>query len=151
MEQSVTFILAYTGMAAMLALCCIGSAVGITSAGNATVSSLKKNPNMFGKSMLLSALPSTQGIYAFASFFIIMGRLADLTTLSWGSAMAIFSACIALALGGIYSALYQGKLVSNGIIEMGNGQDVFSKTLILAAFPELYAILPFAITFLVAP
>ena len=151
MEQSVTFILAYTGMSLMLALCCIGSAIGVTSAGNAVISSLKKNPNMFGKGMLLTALPSTQGIYAFASFFIILGRLSNLTTLSWGSAMAIFASCIALALGGIYSAIHQGNLVSNGVVEMGNGQNVFSKTLMLAAFPELYAILPFAITFLVAP
>ena len=34
---------------------------------------------------------------------------------------------------------------------MGNGHDVFSRTMILAVFPELYAILTFAATFLALP
>jgi len=41
--------------------------------------------------------------------------------------------------------------VANGIVEMSNGQDVFGKTLILAVFPELYAILAFAAAFLAIP
>lgn len=151
MEQSVTFIIAYIGMGLMLMFCCIGSAFGVSAAGNAVIGSLKKNPDMFGKAMLLAALPSTQGIYAFASFFILLGSLSGLDTLSWGSACAIFAAGLALAFGGYYSARQQGGVVANGIVEMGNGNDVFSNTLILAAFPELYALLPFVITFLVNP
>ncbi|MCK9305096.1 MAG: ATPase, partial [Bacteroidales bacterium] len=48
-------------------------------------------------------------------------------------------------------AYYQAKVCSNGIVEMSNGQDVFGKTMILAVFPELYAILAFAATFLALP
>ena len=43
----------------------------------------------------------------------------------------------------------QGQLCANGIAAVGNGHDVGTKTLILAAFPELYGILTVAITFLV--
>jgi V/A-type H+-transporting ATPase subunit K len=42
-------------------------------------------------------------------------------------------------------------LVANGIVEMGNGNDVFGKTMILGVFPELYAILAFAAAFLALP
>jgi len=48
-----------------------------------------------------------------------------------------------------FSSYRQGQLCANGIAAVGNGHDVGTKTLILAAFPELYGILTVAITFLV--
>ena len=48
------------------------------------------------------------------------------------------------------AAIYQAKVCANGIAAIGNGHDVMGKTLILAAFPELYAILTVAATFLIA-
>jgi len=47
------------------------------------------------------------------------------------------------------SAIYQGALAANGIAGIGQGHDVFGKTLVLAVFPELYAIVAFAATFLI--
>ena len=44
----------------------------------------------------------------------------------------------------------QSKVCANGIAAIGNGHDVMGKTLILAAFPELYAILTVAAVFLIA-
>lgn len=145
------FIIAYVGMAVMLTFSCIGSAVGVTIGGNATVSSMKKNPDIFGKSMILCALPSTQGLYGFAGFFLMLNSLKGLEVLSIGSALAIFAAGVSLGIVGYFSAVKQSSLVANGINEMGNGQDVFGKTLILAVFPELYAILAFAAAFLALP
>ena len=146
MEQLPLF-LAYIGMGIMLAVSCIGSAVGVTIGGNATVGALKKNPDMFGSAMILCALPSTQGLYGFAGFFLLLGKVtADLSMLS---GLAILAAGIALGIVGYISAAKQASLVANGINEMSNGHDVFGKTLILAVFPELYAILAFAATFLV--
>jgi V/A-type H+-transporting ATPase subunit K len=43
----------------------------------------------------------------------------------------------------------QARVCSTGIAAVGNGHNVTAKTMILAAFPELYAILGFAISFLV--
>ncbi len=62
-------ILSYFGLALMLILSGIGSAVGVAKGGNATVGALKKNPDAFGSYLLLSALPGTQGLYGFAGFF----------------------------------------------------------------------------------
>ena len=50
----------------------------------------------------------------------------------------------------IAASIYQAKVCANGIAAIGNGHDVMGKTLILAAFPELYAILTVAAVFLIA-
>lgn len=73
--MSTPLILAYFGMAIMLTLACIGSAIGVTMGGNSTIAALKKKPDIFGKSMLLCVLPSTQGLYGFAAFFLMLSRL----------------------------------------------------------------------------
>ncbi len=145
-------ILAYAGMAIMLSLACIGSSIGVTMSGNCTISGLKKNPDMFSKAMLLGVLPSTQGLYGFAGFFLMLNKLkviGDALTLNQGLAMC--AAGLGLGFVGLWSAIKQASIVSNGINEIANGQDVFSKTMILAVFPELYAILSFACTFLALP
>jgi len=151
MEQTLPLILAYTGLAFMLTLACIGSALGVTTCGNSTIGGLKKNPDIFGSSMILTALPSTQGLYGFAAFFLTLSKLKVIPTLSLGYGLAILAVGIALGFVGLFSAYYQSKLCANGIVEMSNGQDVFGKTLILAVFPELYAILAFAAAFLALP
>ena len=96
-------------------------------------------------------LPSTQGLYGFAAFFLMLSSLQGMDVLSMNQALAMFAAAISLGFVGIYSAIRQAGLVANGINEMANGQDVFSKTMILAVFPELYAILAFACAFLALP
>lgn len=145
-------ILAYTGMAVMLALACIGSAVGVTIAGNTTIAGLKKNPDMFGSAMLLGVLPSTQGLYGFAGFFLMLNRMKEIgDALTLNQSLAMCAAGLAMGVVGLLSAIKQANLCANGINEISNGQDVFGKTMILAVFPELYAILAFACTFLALP
>ncbi|MCQ2286299.1 MAG: V-type ATP synthase subunit K [Bacteroidales bacterium] len=146
-----SLILSYVGMAVMLGLTCVGSAMGVVIGGNAVVASLKKNPDIFGSGMILAALPSTQGLYGFAAFFMLNSSLQAIEELTLVQGLAVFAASLALGIAGLISAIHQGRLVANGITEMGNGHDVFSSTLILAVFPELYAILTFACTFLVMP
>ena len=107
--------------------------------------------NIFGSSMILTALPSTQGLYGFAAFFLALSRLKSIADLTLAGGLAILAVGIALGFVGLFSAFYQAKLCANGINEMSNGQDVFGKTLILAVFPELYAILAFAAAFLALP
>lgn len=51
---------------------------------------------------------------------------------------------------GLISAIQQAKIVACGIESLGNGNDVFTKTLILGVFPELYAIIAFATSFLIS-
>ena len=108
-------ILAYIGVGLMLGLSGIGSAYGVTIAGNATLGALRKNDEAFGNYMVLCALPG-----------------------------------LGLGLVCLFSAIRQGQVCANGINGIGAGYDVFGKTLILAVFPELYAIVGVAATFLIS-
>jgi len=141
-------ILAYIGVGLMIGLAGIGSAFGVTIGGNAAIGAMKKNEDAFGNYLILSALPGSQGLYGFAAYFILSGHLvADIT---WANAAAIFGAGLALGFVGLLSAIRQGQVCANGIAAIGSGYNVFGKTLILAVFPELYAIIAFAATFIIA-
>ena len=147
---NVPVILAYTGLALMLVLAGIGSAIGVSMGGNATVGALKKNPDAFGSYMLLSALPGTQGLYGFAGFFVINSSGIITAEMTMLQGVAILAAGVALGFVGLFSAIKQGGVTSNGIAAIGSGNDVFGNTMILAVFPELYAIIAFAATFLIS-
>ncbi len=141
-------ILAYIGVGLMIGLAGIGSAFGVSIGGNASLGALKKNPDAFGNYLVLSALPGTQGLYGFMGYFILAGFLTPDITLA--QAAAVFGAGLALGFVALLSAIKQGQVCANGIASIGSGHDVFGNTLILAVFPELYAIIAFAATFLIS-
>ncbi len=142
--------IAYLGLAIMVILSGIGSAMGVSIGGRASIGALKRKEDAFGNYMLLSALSGTQGLYGFAGFFIINSSgvmNADMTMLQ---AAGILGAGLMLGGVAIISAIQQGKICANGINAIAGGHDVFGKTMILAVFPELYAIIAFAATFLIS-
>ncbi len=140
-------LVAYVGVAIMLFLTGIGSAYGVTIAGNAAIGAMKKNIGAFGNYMTLSAMPGSQGIYGFLGFFLFRPYLVD--EISLFQAVAILGGGITLGVVGLFSAIRQGQTAANGIAAIGNGHPVFGNTLILCAFPELYAILGVAAVFLI--
>ncbi len=139
---------AYIGVALMVGLAGIASCIGTSVCGMASVGAMKKNSSAFGSYMILSALSGSQGLYGFVCFFLVKDFItADITMLQ---AVAILGAGLLVGCVNIFSAIYQSKVCANGIVAIGNGNDVMGKTLILAAFPELYAILTVAATFLIS-
>ncbi len=146
--NSTAVILAYVGVALMVGLSGIASAVGTAISGQAAVGAMKKNDGAFGSYMVLSALPGSQGLYGFVCFFMVQGLIAPEMTLLQGA--GVFGAGLLVGLVTLASSIYQGKVCANGIAAIGNGHDVMGKTLILGAFPELYAILTVATTFLIS-
>lgn len=140
-------LLAYIGIFLMVGLTGVGSAIGVTITGNASIGAMKKNPDAFGNYMVLSALPGTQGLYGFLGYFLLQKHLVS--TMSWEISAAIFGAGLILALVGLISAIRQGQVCANGIVGIGAGYDVFGKTMILAVFPELYAIVALAAVFMI--
>ena len=68
-------ILAYVGVALMVGLAGIASAVGTAICGQTAVGAMKKNGAAFGSYMILSALPGSQGLYGFVCFFMVQGLL----------------------------------------------------------------------------
>ena len=146
--MSTSLLLAYIGVVLMVGVSGLASAVATARCGMAAVGALKKNSGAFGSYMILSALPGSQGLYGFVGYFMVSGLIS--ADMSMFAAVAIFGAGLLMAIVCLSSALFQAKVCANGIAAIGNGNDVFGKTLILAAFPELYAILGVAATFLVS-
>lgn len=141
--------LAYIGLGLMVLLSGIGSAIGVAIGGQAAIGALKRREDAFGNYMLLSALPGTQGLYGFAGFFIINASGILSPSISMLQGTAVLGAGIMLGGVGLFSAIQQGKVCANGINAIAGGHDIFGKTMILAVFPELYAIIAFAATFLI--
>ena len=133
--MNITELLGYLGLALMLGLSGIGSAIGTTIAGNAAEGALKKNIAMKSKYMVLSAMPATQGLYGFIAFLIWMSK--DFAT----DGITLFAVGLAVGVVCLFSAIRQGQVCANGIINISQGHDVQTNTMIYAAFPEFYAIL----------
>ena len=133
--ETTALVLAYVGVALMVGLAGVASSIGTAITGQAAVGAMKKNGGAFGSYMILSALPGSQGLYGFVCFFLVQKGLTDPTMVQGA---AIFGAGLLVGLVNIAASIYQAKVCANG------------KTLILAAFPELYAILTVSATYLIA-
>ena len=140
-------ILAYIGVALMVGLSGIGSIYGVSTSGNAAIGSMKKDPESFGNYMVLSALPSTQGLYGFVGYFVMSANI--IPGMTWSSAAAVFGGGLALGLAGLFSGIRQGEVCANGVAAIGSGHKVFGNTMILGVFPELYAILGLLVVILI--
>ena len=145
--SNLPLILAFIGVGLLVGLPGTASAIGTANSAMTTIGALRKNPNAFGSYIVLSALPGTQGLYGFAGFFILQDLISAEMTLLQGT--AILGGGLALGIAGLFSGIFQGRVCANGIDSIGSGNDVFGKTLILAVFPELYAIIAFAALFLI--
>lgn len=143
--------LSWLGIALAVGLTGIGSALGTTICGNAVVGALKKNPDPLGQYLGLSALPSSQGLYGFIAFFMMKNKVQELLaagSLTSPVAWALFASGLALGVVGFYSAYRQAQVCANGIQAVGAGHNVFVGTMVMAVFPELYAILGLLVSLL---
>ena len=143
--------LSFLGLALMVGLTGIGSSIGVTICGNAAVGAMRKNPDSLGQYIGLAALPSYQGLYGFVGFFLAktaLDKLIAAGAITPFAAWAIFGAGLILGIVGLYSAIRQAQVCANGIQAIGSGENVFSATMVMAVFPELYAILALLVAIL---
>ena len=124
----------------------MGSAKGVGSTGEAASGVIIEEPEKFGKSLVLQLLPGTQGLYGFVIGILILFQLkADLSV-----AQGILYLLTSLPVGivGYFSAIAQGKVATAGINILAKNEEQQAKGIIYAVMVELYAILAFAISFL---
>lgn len=144
--------LAVLGAALAVGLGGIGSAKGVGCAGEAASGLVAEDPSKFGQTLILQALPGTQGIYGFLVGILVMincgfmgGQAAPLTT---SQGMYIFAACLPAALTGLFSGIHQGRVSAAGINVVAKKPNEVSKPMIYAAMVETYAILGLLISVL---
>jgi len=146
--MEMNLILAYVGVLIMTGFSFAISVLATTICGNTAIASMKKNPDGFGSYVALSALPSSQGLYGFVGYFMVQPLLVS--TITTFQAWAIVILGVLMAFANFFSGYRQAQVCSHGIKETGEGHNVFTVTLVLAVFPELYAILALLVTILVA-
>lgn len=128
----------------------IGSAKGVGGAAQTAMGVLSENPSMFGKMLVLTLLPGTQGLYGFIVSFIIMircgimgGNVPDLTT-----GLSLLAAALAIGVGGLISGMAQGKAAVAGISLVAKDDKNFSKAMVSVTLVEIYALLAFIVSLL---
>jgi len=137
--------LAILGATSAVILAGIGSAVGIGSAASVASGALSENPKNFAKYLMLVALPGTQGIYGFIIGFLIIVKLGILAgkpiAISTATGLQFLFGALAIALTGLVSAIYQGRVCASGIEWVSKHPDNIGQALIFGVFVEFYAIL----------
>jgi V/A-type H+-transporting ATPase subunit K len=138
--------------ASVAALAGIGSAIGVGIAGQAAAGVVAEDPKKFGSTLILQALPGTQGIYGLLVAFIILnkigllgGSMAELSAVQGGLFLA---ASLPVGIVGIISAIHQGKVAASGIMLIGKRPEEIAKAMVYAAMVETYAVLALLISFL---
>ena len=131
------------GLAAVLSG--IGSAKGTGIAGEAGTGLICEDPSKFGKVMILQVIPGTQGLYGLVVWFFAIFRMGlmdgsafDLTLVE---GFRYFAACLPMALGGLLSAIAQGRVAAGSINILAKKPDDWSKGMVLCITVEFYAIL----------
>ncbi len=131
----------------------IGSAKGVGIAGQAAAGVVAEDPDKFIKCLILQLLPATQGIYGFIITFLVVlnakvlgGPIVDYS-LSQG--LFIFAGCLPVGIGGLFSAMYQGKTAVSAIGLVAKRPEESAKGMLMVAMVETYALLGFLVSFLV--
>ena len=141
--------LALLGAALAAALACVGSAKGTGIAGEAGAGLVAEEPGKSGKALVLQVIPGTQGLYGFVIFFLAFNKVsASVSALSVAQGLQIVSACLPIALGGLLSAIAQGKVAAASINILAKKPDDWTKGMIMCVIVEFYAILCLLASFL---
>jgi V/A-type H+/Na+-transporting ATPase subunit K len=126
-----------------------GSAIGLVISSEAVIGLLKKRPDQFGVALAMAMPPATQGLYGFVAFMLYKGLVTPHMTTFQGA--VILGAGMAMFLSCCLSAIWQGIICAAGIQSQAQGNNVFGTTMMLAAFPEFYAILSLVSAILMMP
>lgn len=134
------------GAALAVLLAGLGSARGVQMTGEAAAGLVIDEPEKFGKAMVLQLLPGTQGLYGFVIGLFIMFKLRVDMSLIEG----LYYVMVSLPVGivGLKSAYYQAKVAVAGINILAKNEEHQTKGIILSVMVETYAILAFAMSFL---
>ncbi len=138
-------VLALFGVALAVILPGIGSAFGVGLVGQSAAGVVTEDPDKFGQTLLLQALPGTQGIYGLLTGFIIMLRIGviggQMAPLTAEQGQAVLMAALPVAVVGLLSAIYQGQAASAGVGLIAKRPEELGKAIIYAVMVETYAVL----------
>ena len=152
MYEWLGLVLAVAGAAFSTLVAGLGSAKGVGMAGQAAAGVVAEDPDSFGKTLLLQALPGTQGIYGLLISFVILNKIGlisgALKVVTVEQGLMFFLASLVIGIVGYGSAIHQGRTSVAGISLVGKRPEEAAKGMIYAAMVETYAVLAVLISFL---
>ncbi len=139
--------------AAIAACAGCGSGMGVGIAGQAAAGVVASDPKKFGRTLILQALPGTQGIYGVVIAFLIMVKTGFLSgamlDLSVAEGLYYLAAGIPIGVVGFLSGIGQGRAAASALQLMAKRQDQMAKGIIYTVMVETYAILAFVVSILI--
>ena len=97
-------------------------------------------------------IPGTQGLYGLVAWFFALMKLGffsgELRVLTGSEGLMFLAACLPMAIGGLLSAIAQGKCAAAGVALVSKRSEELSKAIIMAIMVEFYAILCLLASFL---
>lgn len=153
MELDIAIGLTFAGAAIASALGFAGSAAGMGYAGQAGSGVASEHPELFGKILLMQALPGSQGIYGLVGAFLILNKAGILggagpEVFTIGIGLQFLVAGIPIGLAGYFSGKFQGRVSAAGISMIAKDETLTSKAMILSAMVETWAIFGVLISFI---
>jgi len=130
-----------------------GSASGIRIAGQAAAGVTAEDPDLFGKVLVIQLLPGTQGLYGFLIGLIVLFKIgflnaAGMDPVSINLGVRIFLGCLPIAVVGLASAIFQGKVAAAAINMVGRRPEQSGKGITMTVTVETYAVLALLASFL---
>ena len=142
---------AFLGAAMAIAVTGTGSARGVGLASEAASGVVVDDPSKFGRLLVLQLLPGTQGLYGFIISIMVMsnvGVLGGTPPKDTATGLMYFVACLAVAVGGFFSAVLQGRVCVAGVNIIAKKPTESAKAIVSASLVELYALISFIVSLL---
>lgn len=145
MEITLGQVIALFGAALAVLLPGIGSAKGVGLVGQSAAGVVTEDPDKFGQTLILQALPGTQGIYGLLTGFVMMQKMGiiggNMVSLTTGQGLLLFAAAMPITFVGLFSAILQGKTAAAGVGIIAKRPEELAKGITYAAMIETYAVL----------
>jgi len=153
MESLIGVGLVFAGAAISAALGFSGSAIGMGHAGQAAAGVLSEKPQLFGKMLLMQALPGSQGIYGLVGAFLILsfsgilggGGVEAITT---ATGLQYLMAGIPIGVAGYFSGMFQGIVAAAGVSMIAKDESNMGRAIVLSVMVETWAIFGVLISFI---
>lgn len=147
-------VLAVIGAVVAAALAGAGSCLGVAAPGQKGAGVLSEKPNLFGKMLILTSLPGSQGVYGLLIAILILLKIeafnAEFTpVVSHEIGMQLLWAGILMGLAGLSSAWMQGKVAAASAGMVARQESMSGKAIVLSVIIETYAIFGLLIAILI--
>lgn len=152
-ETLIGVALVFIGAAVTAIMGFAGSAIGMGYAGQAAAGVVSEKPNLFGKMLLMQALPGSQGIYGLVGAFLILNFSGILGGEGAGAidmvtGLQYLVAGLPIGIAGLVSGIYQGIVAASGVSLIAKDEANMGRAIVLSVMVETWAIFGVLISFI---